>query len=61
MPRKPMTEEQRAAAVERLAKAREARGYDGSKSVHENLRDMDKDSPIPVSYTHLTLPTRLSV
>ncbi len=46
MPRKPMTEEQRAAAVERLAKAREARGHDGSKSVHENLRDMDKDSPI---------------
>ena len=44
--RKRMTEEQRLAAVERLAKAREARGHDGSKSVHENLRNMDEDSPI---------------
>ena len=44
--RKRMTEEQRLAAAERLAKAREARGHDGSKSVHENLRNMDEDSPI---------------
>ena len=44
--RKRMSEEQRLAAAERLAKAREARGHDGSKSVHENLRNMDEDSPI---------------
>lgn len=44
--RKPMTEEQRAAAVERLAKAREARGHDGSASVHPSLLEMDEDSAI---------------
>lgn len=44
--RKPMSEEQRAAAIERLAKAREARGHDGSKSVHPLLLEMDEDSPI---------------
>lgn len=44
--RKPMSEEQRAAASERLAKAREARGHDGSKSVHPLLLEMDEDSPI---------------
>lgn len=41
-----MTEEQRKAASERLAKAREARGHDGSASVHPNLLDMPEDSPI---------------
>lgn len=44
--RKPMTEEQRVAASERLAAAREARGHDGSKSVHPLLLEMDDDSPI---------------
>lgn len=44
--RKPMSEEQRAAASERLAKAREARGHDGSKSVNPILLEMDEDSPI---------------
>lgn len=44
--RKPMSEEQRAAASERLAKAREARGHDGSASVHPILLEMDEDSPI---------------
>lgn len=44
--RKPMSDEQRAAASERLAKAREARGHDGSKSVHPLLLEMDEDSPI---------------
>lgn len=44
--RKPMSEEQRAAAIERLAKAREARGHDGSKSVNPLLLEMDEDSPI---------------
>ena len=39
-----MSEEQRLAAVERLAKAREARGHDGSKSVHPLLLEQDDDS-----------------
>lgn len=41
--RKPMTEEQREAAIERLAKARAARGADGSKSVHKDIRDLPED------------------
>ena len=41
--RKPMSEEQKKAATERLAKAREARGADGSKSVHEDIRDLPED------------------
>jgi len=45
-PRKPMSEEQRVAAVERLAKAREARGHDGSKSVHPDLLEVSEDSPL---------------
>ena len=41
--RKPMSDAQKAAATERLAKAREARGADGSKSVHEDLRNQPED------------------
>lgn len=41
--RKPMTEEQRKAASERLAKAREARGHTGLKTVHHSIRDLEKD------------------
>lgn len=41
-----MTPEQRAAASERLAKARLARGHDGSKSVHPLLREMDEEHPL---------------
>lgn len=41
--RKPMTAEQKKAATERLAKAREARGADGSKSVHKDIRDLPED------------------
>jgi len=44
--RKPMSDEQRAAASDRLAKARLARGHDGSKSVHPILREMDEDHPL---------------
>lgn len=44
--RKPMSDAQRAAASERLAKARLARGHDGSKSVHPILREMDEDHPL---------------
>lgn len=41
--RKPMTPEQKAAAVERLARAREARGHDGTASIHESIRDLPDD------------------
>jgi len=41
--RKPMTAEQKKAATERLAKARAARGADGSKSVHKDIRDLPED------------------
>ena len=41
--RKPMTEEQKAAAAERLRIAREKRGADGSKSVHHSIRDLPED------------------
>lgn len=44
--RKPMTEEQKKAAAERLAKARLAKGHDGSKSVHPDLLDYDDDHPL---------------
>ncbi len=44
--RKPMTPEQKKAAAERLAKAREARGHTGAKSVHESIRDLPEDHPI---------------
>jgi len=43
-PRKPMTEEQKAAASERLEKAREARAAKnpdyGKTNIHETLRDL---------------------
>ena len=41
--RKPMTEEQKKAAAERLAKAREARGHTGLKTVHHSIRDLPED------------------
>ena len=45
-----MTEEQRAAASERLAKAREARAAKnpdyGKTNIHESLRDLPDDYPI---------------
>ena len=46
-PRKPMTEEQKAAASERLAKAREARAAKnpdyGKSSIHESLHNLPDD------------------
>ena len=46
-PRKPMTEEQRAAAAKRLEKAREARAAKnpdyGKSSIHESLRNLPDD------------------
>jgi len=42
-PRKPMTEEQKAAAAERLAKAREAKGPAKNLAIHESIRDLPDD------------------
>jgi len=46
-PRKPMSDEQKAAASERLAKAREARAAKnpdyGKTNIHESLRDLDDE------------------
>ena len=48
--RKPMTEEQRQAATERLEKARQARAAKnpnyGQSGIHESLRDLPDDAPI---------------
>lgn len=44
--RKPMTEEQRAAAAERLAKARLARGITGTKNVHPDVLSLPEDHPL---------------
>jgi hypothetical protein len=41
-----MTEEQRAAAAERLAKARAARGITGTKSVHPDVLALPEDNPL---------------
>ena len=44
--RKPMSEEQRAAAVERLAKARAARGITGTKNIHPDVLALPEDHPL---------------
>ena len=44
--RKPMTKEQRAAAAERLAKARAAKGESKNLSLHKNIRNLEDDHPI---------------
>ena len=44
--RKPMTEEQKAAAIERLAKARAARGITGTKNVHPDVLALPDDHPL---------------
>ena len=44
--RKPMTEEQRAAAAERLAKARLAKGITGTKNVHPDVLALPEDHPL---------------
>lgn len=44
--RKPMTAEQRAAAAERLAKARAAKGPAQNLSVHESIRNLPDDHPL---------------
>ena len=47
--RKPMTEEQRAAAIERLAKARAAKGITGTKNVHPDVLSLPEDHPLSYS------------
>ena len=44
--RKPMSEEQKAAAVERLAKARAAKGPAKNTTVHPNVLKLDDDHPL---------------
>lgn len=44
--RKPMSDEQKAAASERLKKARAARKPAKNLSVHETIRDLDEDHPL---------------
>jgi hypothetical protein len=44
--RKPMSEEQRAAAIERLAKARAAKGITGTKNVHPDVLSLPEDHPL---------------
>ena len=44
--RKPMTREQRAAAAERLAKARAAKGESKNLSLHKDIRNLEEDHPI---------------
>jgi len=41
-----MTEEQKAAAIERLAKARAARGITGTKNVHPDVLALPDDHPL---------------
>lgn len=43
-----MTEEQRQAAAERLAKARAAKGITENKSVHESIRNLPEDHDLNV-------------
>lgn len=43
MAKRKLTDEQKKAATERLAKARELRGHDGSTNIHESIRDLPED------------------
>ena len=43
MAKRKLTDEQKKAASERLAKARAARGHDGRMGVHESIRDYPED------------------
>mgnify|MGYP005679697297 CR=1 FL=1 len=56
MPRRKMTEEQKKAASERLAKAREKRLRENPPK-YSNIHPSVLALPDAVSYTHLTLPT----
>ena len=41
-----MTEEQKAAAIERLAKARAAKGHTGTKNIHPAVLALPEDHPL---------------
>lgn len=58
--RKPMTEEQKAAAVERLAKAREARmeKQGGPKNVHPDVLALADDDPLSVKNVRQWIKTQ---
>lgn len=58
--RKPMTEEQRKAAAERLAKAREARmeKQGGPKNVHPDVLALDDDNPLSVKNVRQWIKTQ---
>ena len=60
--RKPMTEEQRRAASERLAKAREVRASknpdDGQSGLHPTLRDLPDDHPAHPKKVKLLIKTQ---
>ena len=58
--RKPMTPEQRAAAAERLAKARAAKGPAKNLSIHESIRDLPDDHPLSPTTVKLWLKQQRS-
>jgi hypothetical protein len=53
--RKPMTEEQKAAAAERLAKARAAKGEVKNLSADESIRGIPDDDPLSIKNTKKNL------
>jgi len=53
--RKPMSEEQRAAAVERLAKARAARGPAKTPAAHPRVLELEDDHPLSLVNSKSTL------
>jgi|TARA_B100000780_G_scaffold229681_1_gene169312 hypothetical protein len=61
-PRKPMTDEQKAAAVERLAKARAIRAAKnpdyGQTNIHESLRDLNEDHQLHPDKVKLWIKTQ---
>ena len=63
--RKPMTEEQRVAAAERLAKAREKRKEKnpdyGQSGIHPTLRDLPDESPISVKKVKQWIKTQKDI
>ena len=63
--RKPMTEEQKVAAAERLAKAREVRAAKnpnyGQSSIHPSLRDLPDESPLSVKKVKQWIKTQRDI
>jgi hypothetical protein len=63
--RKPMSEEQRVAAAERLAKAREKKKSEnpdyGMSGIHSSLRDLPDDSPLSVKKVKQWIKTQKGI